>query len=234
MTTTTFLVISAGIVAAAFVQGTAGVGFALVVAPIMAAIQPTLLPVCLLILMLPLNVYFVLRERRAIDVRGAKWISAARLPGALVGVWIVARFGAYMNMVVGAATLLAALLSLLAPAFQPNRNAYVAAGIVTGITETATGIGGPPLALIYQYQAAPTVRATIALCFLIGELVSLGLLAMAGQAVAPQLAEALKFIPALIAGAFLSKLVHRRIGTRLLRMCVLVFAAISGVLLLLR
>jgi len=228
------MVISAGIIAAAFVQGTAGVGFALVVAPIMAALEPALLPVCLLILMLPLNVYFVLRERHAIDVSGAKWITVGRLPGAFVGVWIVAKFATYMNIVVGASTLLAALLSLLAPAFRPNRNAYVAAGVVTGITETATGIGGPPLALIYQHQAAPTVRATIALCFLIGELISLGLLALAGHAVGPQLAEALKFIPALIAGAFLSKFVHRKISTRSLRMCVLVFAAMSGVLLLLR
>jgi hypothetical protein len=72
VTTTAFALISTGIVFAALVQGTAGVGFAIVVAPIMATLEPTLLPVCLLVLMLPLNTYFALRERHAIDRVGTK------------------------------------------------------------------------------------------------------------------------------------------------------------------
>jgi hypothetical protein len=50
-----------------------------------------------------------------------------------------------------------------------KRNSYVVAGIVTGLTETSTGIGGPPLALLYQHQPPPVLRSTIAFCFLIGE-----------------------------------------------------------------
>ena len=40
--------------------------------------------------------------------------------------------------------------------------AFLAAGLITGITETATGIGGPPLALTLQHRPVSEMRATIA------------------------------------------------------------------------
>ncbi|MFS2056115.1 sulfite exporter TauE/SafE family protein, partial [Variovorax sp. CT11-76] len=86
-----------------------------------------------------------------------------------------------LSLFVGASTVAAALVTLLMPAFSPGRGAFVGAGLVTGITETATGIGGPPLALVYQHQPAPTMRSTIALCFLLGELVSLAVLLATGR-----------------------------------------------------
>jgi hypothetical protein len=64
-------------------------------------------------------------------------------------------------MIVGITTILAAIATKLAPKFTPNRTAFVSAGLITGVTETATGIGGPPLALVYQHHPAPTLRATI-------------------------------------------------------------------------
>jgi uncharacterized membrane protein YfcA len=135
---------------------------------------------------------------------------------------------------IGVVTVLAALATLAAPAFSPGRRAFVAAGVVTGVTETATGIGGPPLALVYQHQPAPVLRATLACCFLVGQLFSLGWLAASGRAAAPQFAAALELLPALIVGATLSRLVHQRAGGRWLRIFVLAFAAVSGMVLLLR
>ena len=118
------------------------------------------------------------------------------------------------------------------PAFLPGRRAFVAAGLVTGITETATGIGGPPLALVYQHQAPPTVRSTIALCFLVGELVSLVTLMATGRVDSSQLGAATSLLPALLIGAGLSRVVHHRVNGRFLRAFVQVFAIVSGVALL--
>jgi hypothetical protein len=44
-----------------------------------------------------------------------------------------------------------------------------------------TGIGGPPLALIYQHHPGPVLRSTIAMCFFIGEVMSLVLLTATGR-----------------------------------------------------
>jgi len=230
----TFALLASAIVAAGFVQGTTGVGFALIVAPVMGLIAPQLLPASLLLLMLPLNAYFAWRERSAIDGAGATWITGGRFVGTFGGLWLLALSAAYLNAIVGAATILAAAASLAVPPFNANRRAYAIAGIVTGVTETATGIGGPPLALVYQHRPAATLRSTIALCFLVGELMSIALLFLAGQAAPAQFRDALMLAPALVVGAVLSRFTHRHVDARMLRVFVLGFAAASGVVLLLR
>jgi uncharacterized membrane protein YfcA len=232
---TTFAVVAACVAVAAFVQGTTGVGFALIVAPIVGLLAPALLPVCLLVLMLPLNVYVAWRERAALDRSGAGWITLGRLVGTFGGLWILAAMPASaLNVLIGAATILAATATLVLPSFRAGRQAFIAAGLVTGITETATGIGGPPLALVYQHHAAAVLRSTIAFCFLVGELISLATLAVAGRTNATQFEAALLLVPPLVLGAMLSRHVHHRLDGRVLRAFVLVFAIVSGAVLLLR
>ncbi|MBS0327936.1 MAG: sulfite exporter TauE/SafE family protein [Proteobacteria bacterium] len=220
---------------AGFVQGTTGMGFALILAPILAFVAPQLVPVGLLVLMIPLNVYVAWRERAALDRLGAGWITAGRVLGTFGGVWILAVLSVrHLDLLIGLSTILAAFASLAAPRFTPARNAYVAAGIVTGVTETATGIGGPPLALVLQHADPPALRSTIAFCFLVGEIVSLAFLAASAQATAAQFEAAAVLLPALAAGAFLSHRVHARVNGRLLRRFVLGFAIVSGIVLLWR
>lgn len=227
------VLISIAVLFAAFVQGATGVGFALIVAPVIGILRPELLPVCVLVLMLPLNLYVVWRERGAVDRIGAGWITGGRILGTAGGLWVLAALSAsHLALFVGLSTVAAALVTLAMPAFMPGRRAFVAAGLVTGITETATGIGGPPLALVYQHQPPPTVRSTIALCFLVGELVSLATLMATGRVGSAQLDAALSLLPALFVGAWLSHAVHHRINSRFLRSFVQVFAIVSGVVLL--
>src|SRR6185437_16170058 len=88
MTLAAFALISSAVLAAAFVQGTTGVGFALIVAPVVGLLSPDLLPLCLLVLMLPLNLYVAWRERGAIDRSGAQWITGGRFLGTFVGLWV--------------------------------------------------------------------------------------------------------------------------------------------------
>jgi uncharacterized protein len=235
VSTTTLLILSLTVVVGGFVQGSTGVGFALILAPVMSLLAPQLLPACLLLLMLPLNFFVLWRERGEVDKPGAGWISAGRLAGAAGGLWVLAVLSpAQLSVFVGLATAGAALVSLMMPAFSPTRPAYVAAGLVTGITETATGIGGPPLALVFQHQAPPRSRSTIAFCFLLGELVSLVLLAVTGALHGEHFTATLQLLPALAVGMLLSQAVHHRIQTRFLRNFVIVFALVSGVLLLVR
>jgi len=178
---------------------------------------------------------FAWRERASLDRRGAAWITTGRFVGTFDGLWLLVMVSAgHLNLLIGATTVLAAIATLIGPAFSPGRAAHVAAGLVTGVMETSTGIGGPPLALIYQHQAAPVLRSTIAFRFLVGEWISLAFLAAAGHVTGAQLAAAAVLPPALALGALASRLVHRRVSGRLLRVFVLVFAMLSGALLLLR
>ncbi|MGO4711122.1 sulfite exporter TauE/SafE family protein [Bradyrhizobium sp. 2TAF24] len=218
---------------AGFVQAAIGVGFALIVAPVMALVAPTFLPGGLLLLMLPLNAFVAWRERRAVDWFGTGWITAGRTAGTFAGYWIlVAVSSALLNLLVGAATLLAAVASLLAPKFAPSRPAFLAAGLVTGVTETATGIGGPPLALVYQHHSAAQLRANVALCFLIGEVFSLLLLAASGRLAWWQAGASLLLLPALVLGIACSRFAHALLDRQRLRLFVLGFAIVSGLVLI--
>ncbi|MFJ7069651.1 TSUP family transporter [Streptomyces sp. NPDC101115] len=234
MTGETLAVLAVTVTAASFVQGSSGLGFALIVAPVAGILDPGLLPVFVLASMVPLNLYVAWRERAALDLRGAGWIAGARLaatPGGLALLWLIPDHG--LGLFVGLATILAAVVSLAAPVFTPGRAAYVGAGVVTGLTETATGVGGPPLALVYQHRPPGELRSTVALCFLVGEVASLLLLFGTGEGDPADLGWALALTPAIAAGAWLSRLVHHRVDARRMRLFVLVFALVSGVVLML-
>ncbi len=233
MTAQTLLVLWIAVAFAAFVQGTTGVGFALLTAPLFGLLAPDLVPVGVLALMLPLNLYVAWRERRAIDVRGASWITVGRVVGTAGGVWVLALLSANaLAVFVGVSILAAVLATLVLPAFAPSRHALLSAGVVTGITETATGVGGPPLALVYQHQPVPAMRATIAVCFLVGELVSLAVLAGTGHAGPRELRHAALLLPALLTGAIASRFMHLRVNARFMRAFVLLFSSGSALLLL--
>lgn len=234
MSASILVLIAAAVALAAFVQGTSGLGFALIVGPVVGLISPIWLPVFLLAIMIPLNIYVLGRERSALDLRGAGWITLARLVSTPFGILLLVLIpDQRLGMLVGAATVLATLASIAAPSFTPGRGAYLGAGAVTGVTETATGVGGPPLALVYQHRPPAELRSTVAACFLAGQLASLGLLFAIGQASFDQLWPALVMLPALVVGAGLSRLTHHRLSASTMRICVLGFALISGTALML-
>ncbi|MFG3248867.1 sulfite exporter TauE/SafE family protein [Streptomyces sp. NPDC048187] len=227
-------VLAVAVAVAAFVQGSSGLGFALIVAPVAGFVDPGLVPVFVLASMIPLNLYVAWRERASLDLRGAGWITGARLaatPAGLALLWLIPERD--LGLFVGVSTVLAAVVSLAAPTFAPGRAAYVGAGAVTGLTETATGVGGPPLALVYQHRPPAELRSTVAACFLVGEVASLVLLFATEKAAPAELGRAALLLPATAVGAWLSRLVHHRLDARRMRLFVLVFALVSGLVLML-
>jgi uncharacterized membrane protein YfcA len=221
--------------AAAFVQGAIGLGFALIAAPVMAMLAPQLVPVGLLVLMLPLNAYVAWRERAALDWPSAWRITIGRFVGTFGGLALLAVLSPRsLAWLIGVATIAACAATLAAPSFRASARAYLTAGFVTGVSETATGIGGPPLALVYQHHPPAALRSTIAFCFLVGQAVSIAMLALAGKAAAPQFIDAAYLLPAVVAGAVLSRFAHAWLPAERTRSLVLAFAIVSAAVLLAR
>ena len=235
MTISIFLLLSALVGVAAFVQGAVGIGFALIMAPIFGFIDASYLPVTLLILMLPLNFLVSWRERHWIDRRGASWITVGRFFGTFLGMAVLIALSVrQLEIAVGLLTVLAAVVALLSPPFEPRPTASLGVGLFTGVTETATGIGGPPLALLYQHAPGPILRSTVAACFLVGEIISLVILLIAGRIEAQQVTAALILTPALLIGTVLSQRAHARLNGPALRLAVLIFSIVSGLALVLK
>jgi uncharacterized protein len=230
-----YLILACVFALAAFVQGASGLGFALVATPVLGFLQPALLPGTTLALMIPLNAYVAFREWGHIDRPGVFWITLGRLPGIVGGALLLAAIPvSHLNLLVGVATLLAALVSIAAPSFQPRRSAMLGVGAVTGVVETATGVGGPPLALLYQHRPTAMLRSTVAMSFLVGEVLSLAVLITTGQTHREQFVAAMDFLPAVIFGALASHFVHRYVSGPRVRVGVLGFAVLSGLSLLVK
>lgn len=235
MSVTVFLLIGLAVFVSAFAQGASGMGFAMLAAPIVSLFDPALIPVMLLILMIPLNAYIGWRERSAIDWRGVKLISVGRFAGTFVGLWILMIVNLHqLALLIGWSTLIAAVVAMLAPSFEMNRGGLAAVGVITGVTETSTGVGGPPLALAYQHKSGPVLRSTVALCFLVGEVISLVVLALGHKVEMATLIFSAQMLPFLALGSFASKFVHHRLDGPLLRYTVLGFASLSGLIVILR
>ncbi|MCD1287728.1 MULTISPECIES: sulfite exporter TauE/SafE family protein [unclassified Brevibacterium] len=229
MTLLAFSIVGITVLLSAFVQGSTGMGFAMITAPVVSFIDPSLIPVMLLVLMIPLNFYVAARERKDIDWHGVKWISVGRFAGTFFGLWILVIVNLHqLSLLIGWSTLVAAVIALLAPKFSPNRSALTIVGLITGVTETSTGVGGPPYALAYQHSPGAELRSTVAVCFLVGEVISLIVLAISGQVTGPALLFTLTMLPFLAVGSFLSRYVHHRLDGPMLRYIVLGFAIVSG------
>ena len=117
----TFTLIGLTVLIAAFVQGSTGLGFALISGPVIGVVAPRLLPVFLLIQMIPLNGYVIWRERHAVDGEGTIWISLGRFVGTFGGLGVLILVSEQqLSLLVGVSTVLAVLMTLLAPSFEPG------------------------------------------------------------------------------------------------------------------
>jgi uncharacterized membrane protein YfcA len=235
MTPTAFFLIGLAVFISAFAQGCSGMGFAMLSAPIISLFAPTLIPVMLLVLMIPLNVYIGWRERSHVDWRGVKLISVGRFAGTFLGLWILLAVNLHqLTLLIGWSTLIAAVVAVLSPSFDLNRTGLAVVGLVTGVFETSTGVGGPPLAMAYQHKKGAVLRSTVALCFLVGEVISLVVLAFGGKVSTDTLVVSVQMLPFLALGSYASKFVHHRLDGPLLRYIVLGFASLSGIVVILQ
>ncbi len=229
------LVAGLAVLAGAAVQGSVGLGLGLVGAPVLALLDPTLVPATLLLVTSALPVLTSLRELQDVDWRGLGFALSGRLPGVLVGAWVVVTQPARTTAVVVAVVVLGAVvLSVTSWTARPTPRALLLAGVVSGVSGTATSVGGPPVALLYQHASGATLRSTMGLYFLAGSVLSGSVLALAGEIGLRDVRRALALLPFVLAGFLLSGPLRGRVDGALLRTCVLLLSAGGAVVLLLR
>jgi uncharacterized protein len=229
------LVAGLAVFVGAVVQGAAGFGLGLVAAPVVALLDPSLVPVTLLVVTAALPVMAVAREVSHVDWRGVGWAMLGRLPGTVLGAWLVVALPPRAIAVGVALSVLAGVgASVVRWAPVPARDSLLVAGFLSGTAGTATSIGGPPIALLYQHSAGPVVRATLSAFFFCGIVVSLSALALAGQVEQRSLLTGLLLLPAMLAGFAASGPLRRVVDAGRTRGVVLWLVTASALVLLVR
>lgn len=220
---------------AAAVQGSIGTGYAILAVPVLALIDPVLAPVPQLLASLPLSTGMLWRERGHVDVPGMVWILVGRVPGLLIGVWVLAVASRNAIFAVIAGLILAMVATLAAGVRIPRtRTTEFAAGVVSGTSGLVASVGGPPLALLYRDERGPTIRSTLAALFTVGLVLSVGARAVTGNITGDDLVVgAVLFLPT-VAGFSISTRLLSRIEDRLIRAAILVISAAAALALLVR
>ena len=88
---------------------------------------------------------------------------------------------------------------------HPTRSVLFGAGAASGFMATAAGLGGPPVALVYQRAPGLRLRGTLAAYFIVGTVISLVALAWAGRFGAEEMRLSVFLIPGTVLGYFMSR-----------------------------
>jgi uncharacterized membrane protein YfcA len=219
----------------ALIQGSIGYGLNLVVVPVVAVLQPEALPGAMIVMSIPMTSGSALLERAHIDWKNVSWITLGRIPGVAIGTWIVVSFSAdRLAVAIGAFVVIAAIMGVATPPIRITSLSSTLTGVTAGIMGTTSSIGGPPIAMLYQNEKGPVLRATLGAAFTIGTALSLLSLSVAGKIETFHWALGLGLFPAIAMGLYVSRFTHRWLDGGWLRPCVLAFAVLSGMGVLLR
>jgi uncharacterized membrane protein YfcA len=223
------------VLAGAAVQGSVGLGLGLIAAPVMALLDPTLVPATILLVTSVLPLLTAVRELGDVDWSGLRFALGGRLPGVVLGSWVVVTQPARTTAVVVAVVVLGAVvLSATSWDARPTPRALVLAGVVSGVSGTATSIGGPPVAMLYQRAGGSVLRSTMGVYFLVGNVLSVAALAIAGEIGQRELLRALAMLPFVLVGFWISGPLRGRVDGGRLRVAVLALSAAGALVLLAR
>jgi uncharacterized protein len=85
VTGTEYAVIAGVIFVAACLQASMGFGMGMLAAPVVAMVDPALLPATLILLALLVTILVTVREHQHLDLRGTGWALLGRIPGVSSG-----------------------------------------------------------------------------------------------------------------------------------------------------
>lgn len=233
MSLSAYLVMGLTIAVASCLQASIGFGMGMLSAPVLALIDPSVLPELLIMLAALVTLIVAVRERQSLDLHGAGWAMVGRLPGTAIGALLVVVLPERgLALMLASVVLLGVVLNWVGWAPYPDRPNLVAAGAASGLFGTAVAIGGPPMALIWQGRAGAALRGTMSGFFLVGSAVSLAMLLMAGTVDRHSIVSLLLLLPAAALGYVLSLYVNRYLDARRLRFTAIAVSTVGAVILI--
>jgi uncharacterized protein len=233
--TSWFLAVGALLVAA-FIRGTTGFGFSLVFTPFMVLIMDpkAVIPVNLILASLS-NIMVVASSYKSINIRRLLPMTIASLLGVPIGVFIITAISAtILKILIGVITVFFAILLIfrLTPHFSNERRASGIAGLVSGILNASTSLGGPPVVLFMHNQSwqKEEIHPSLSAFFLINTGASLIGLTFSGMVTPDILLTAASFAPGLVIGVYLGMLAFKHVNEGYFRILSVIVVVGTGIL----
>ena len=218
------------IFAGALLQGLAGYGIGTLSAPLLFLISPMFLPGPLILNAVILTVLILWRSRANLAFRQVRYAIGGDVVGTLLAVATLAVLTPQgFELTFGILILLAVLLSVVGLRPRLNDRNSVIAGGASGYMGTIIAVGGPPIALIYQNEHGPLVRANMSAFFLFASIASAVALFFTGFIGTREWQLFAGILPGTLLGFFASGHLVHRVPFAALRPVILGIAAIAGI-----
>ncbi len=227
---------AAAIAAGSVVQRISGVGGGFIFVPVLAMLDTGYLPGPIVFATIALSVLMAWRERQHVDYRTIPVILLGFLPGAAVGAWVLTRVApGQLGIVFGTTILVAVLISGLGLHLPLNRLTGSVAGLVSGVMGASTGIGAPPLAMLYQHHPGRVLRSSLAVLYTFCSAVIVIVLAVFGRFGMHEVITGALLVPGFVIGYWLGgPLVSRFEAFAGMRRLVLLVSALAAIALLVK
>lgn len=213
-----------------FVQSSIGFGLAIIAAPILYLLDPNFVPAPITLSALALSLANAWKHRVGISLQGLQFAILGRIPGTICGglllLWISQE---NLALWLGATVLFAVALSFFNVALKATPASMAGAGFLSGFMGTSSSIGGPPMALVLQYQEADYIRANLSAFFVVSCLMSLLMLTAIGRLGLEQIRLSIPLLPAALLGYWLALRTLHLFSHQVLRRCSLLLCAFAGI-----
>jgi uncharacterized membrane protein YfcA len=214
----------------AMLQGAVGFGLGMVAIPFLIYLDIRFVPGPLLMAALTLHMLVLRRDRSGVDKSGLTMLLSGRVLGTIPAAILLASLPLdSMKILLASIVLAGAVMTLLHPGGPATRGVLFAAGTASGFMATAAGLGGPPVALVYQRESGLRLRGTLAAYFIVGTMLSLGALAWAGRFGREEIRLSAFLIPGTMIGYLMSRRAAAYLDSGRTRAAVLTVSALSAV-----
>ncbi|MEP1611029.1 MAG: TSUP family transporter [Roseobacter sp.] len=179
------------------IQRLSGAGYGMFAAPVMALVAPEWVPGTVLLVGFVIGAGALLNARGAVQWKDLPSGFAGRILGAAIAAYIATAVVGTdaLAITVGFIVLFAVGLTLLGLSFPITSASLFIAGSVGGIMGTLTGIGAPPMAILYSKVETRRSAATQNAFYGFGTLVAIVALSVAGVLTVAQIAFAATLAP---------------------------------------
>jgi len=215
--------------AGSMVQGSLGFGLAVVASPLFMLIDPRLVPVTLLVNALAISIVNAWNLRREIILKELLAAFIGRVPGTILAAYLLSRVSSQtLGMLVGCSVLIAVFINSSRLEIRVNRLTSLIAGFFSGLMGTSSGIGGPPMAILYQKEEPRKARANLAFYFVISCIFSLAAIHQAKGLDSDILLVSLSMIPAALVGTWLARYPLRFMTVKTFRFGIMVLCSVAA------
>ena len=216
-------------------QAATGLGAGLVVVPLLALISLEFVPGPVILAALALAWLMAWQGRTVISYTGMPLLLGGLLFGMILGTSVLSQVSLErLGVLFGVLILLAISVSVFGLRVRLTPATISVAGALSGFMGATSAIGAPVLALLYQHQTGPVLRATLGLLYFVSSIIMLSLLHLAGRFGNNELILGLVLMPGVLVGYLVAGYLSPRIDRGYSRIAVLLISSISAGLLIVR